>query len=89
MVAYYLVTGIFPPGKFLPEHSPQNIPPMKKMHENNVVWLCAKYAADVNLFRLESSILTRVKRATNRNNVGGEHSMGEYTEVERSGGEYT
>ena len=41
------------------------------MHGNNVVWLCAIYAVDANLFRLESLILTRVKRATNRNNVGG------------------
>ena len=58
---------------------------MKSMHENNVIRLCAKYAVDVNLFRLESSILTRAKRATNRNNVGGEHSLEEYTGVERSG----
>ena len=41
------------------------------MHGNNVVWLCSKYAVDANLFRLESSIKTRAKRATNRNNVGG------------------
>ena len=78
-----------------PEYSPpegstrvvprRNIPPMKSMHENNVVWLCAKYAVDANLFRLESSILTRAKRLTNRNNVGGEYSLGEYTGVERSG----
>ena len=46
----------------------------------------AKYAVDVNLFRLESPIITRAKRATNRNNVGGEHSLAEYTGVERSGG---
>ena len=32
----------------------------------------AKYAVDASLFRLESSILTRVKRATNRNNVATE-----------------
>ena len=25
---------------------PRNIPPMKSMHGNNVVWLCAKYAVD-------------------------------------------
>ena len=25
---------------------------MKSIHGNNVVWLCAKYAADVNLFEL-------------------------------------
>ena len=47
---------------------PRNIPIMKSMHGKNVVWLCAKYAVDANLFRLESSILTR---AINRNNVGG------------------
>ena len=47
-------------------------PPMKSMHGNNVVWLCAKYAVDANLFRLESSILMR---ATNRDNVWG----GEFT----------
>ena len=68
--------GHFPPGPF---------PLMKSMHGNNVVWLCAKYAVDANLFRLESSILTRAKRLTNRNNVGGEYSLGEYTGVERSG----
>ena len=34
----------------------------------------------------ESSILTQ---ATNRNNVGGEHSLGEYTGVQRSGEENT
>ena len=31
----------------------------------------AKCALEANLFRLESSILTRAKRATNLNNVGG------------------
>ena len=56
------------------------------MHGNNVVCLCSKYAVDANLFRLESSILTRAKRATNQNNLEGEHSLGEYTGVERSGG---
>ena len=65
---------------------PRTIPPIKIIHGNNVVWLCTKYAVDANLFQLESSILTRAKRATNRNNVGGEHSVGEYTGVERSGG---
>ena len=82
----------------LPENSPRKVPPqlfpfrnipsMKSMHGNNVVWLCAKYAVDANLFRLESSIWTRAKRATNRNNVGGEHSLGEYSGVERSGGNF-
>ena len=33
------VTGIFPPGRF----HPGCFPPMKSMHGNNVVWLCAKY----------------------------------------------
>ena len=42
-----------------------------------------------NLLKLESSILTRVKRATNRNNAGGEYFLGEYTGVEHYGGEYT
>ena len=51
-----------------------------------------------NLFRLESSILTRAKRATNRNNAainrknfrvfGGEHFLGEYTGVECFGGNF-
>ena len=36
----------------------------------------AKYAVDANLFRLESSILTRAKRATNRNNVATEKRGG-------------
>ena len=72
-----MVTGIFLPGKFprkvLPRlFSPRNIPLMESMHGNNVVWLCEKYAADANLFRLKSSILTRAKRATNRNNVATE-----------------
>ena len=68
---------------------PRNIPSMKSMHGNNVVWLCAKYAVDANLFRLESSILTRAKRATNRNNIGvRDHSLVEYTGVERSGGNF-
>ena len=49
----------------------------------------AKYAVDANLFRLESSILMRAKRATNRNNVGGEHSLGEYTGAECSRDAYT
>ena len=42
---------------------------MKNMHGNNVVWLYTKYAVEPNLFRLESSIITRAKRATNRNNA--------------------
>ena len=50
---------------------PRNVSAMKSMHGNNVVWLCAKYVVKVNLFRLESLILMRTKRATNRNNVGG------------------
>ena len=88
------MTGIFPPGKFplessTPVVSPPEHSPMKSMHGNNVVWLCAKYAVNANLYRLESSILTLVKWATNRNNVGGEHSLGEYTRVERSGGNFT
>ena len=49
--------GRFHPGCFPPEHSP----PTKLGF--------AKYAADANLFLLESSILTRAKRATNRNNA--------------------
>ena len=36
----------------------------------------AKYAIDANLFRLESSILTRAKLATNRNNVATENRGG-------------
>ena len=64
---------------------PRNIPPMKSMHGNNVVWLCTKYAVDANLFRLESSILTRVKRATNRNNVVREYSLEVYIGVEHYG----
>ena len=60
---YFLMTGLYLPEKFPLEGStsvvsPRNIPPMKSMHGNNVVWLCAKYAVDANLFRLESSILT-------------------------------
>ena len=55
--------GRFHPGGF----PPRNIPPMRSMHGNNVVWLCAKYAVDACLFRLESLILTR---ATNLKNVG-------------------
>ena len=70
---YTVVTGIFP----------RKVPPMKSMHGNNVVWLCPKYAVDVNLFPLKSPILTRAKRATSRNNV-----RGEYTGVERSAGNF-
>ena len=50
---------------------------MKNIHGNNVVWLCAKYAVEAILFRLESSILMQAKRATNRNNVGGKYLGGE------------
>ena len=65
-----------PPRKNSPRKVPsRNIPPMKSMH-GNVVWLCAKYAADANMFRLESSILTRTKRATNQNNVATEKRGG-------------
>ena len=53
----------------------------------------AKYAVDVNLFRLESPIITRAKRATNRNNVGGEsvpprvkNPRGETSGEEKPGG---
>ena len=73
----------FPPLKFPPLEvsTPGSFhPPVFLPH--------VKYAVDTNLFRLESSILTRAKRATNRNNVGGEHSLGEHTRVERSGGVY-
>ena len=73
-----------PPEGSTPEHSPPTKPGF------------AKYAGDANLFPLESWILTRAKRATNRNNVDtekrvgrGEHSWREYTGVERSGGKYT
>ena len=84
----YLGTVIFPPEGFTPVVSPPEHSPMKSMHGNNVVWLCAKYAVDANLFRLDSSILTRAKRAKIRNNVGGEYSLGEYTVVERSLGNF-
>ena len=50
------VAGISPPQKIPPGRLPGS----------------AKYAVDTNLFQLESSILTRVKRATNRNNVATE-----------------
>ena len=66
------VTGHFTPGQF-----PLALSPMKSIQGNNVVWLCTKYAIDANLFRLESPILTRAKRAINRNNVGGEVPWGE------------
>ena len=83
-----MVTGIFPTGRFHPgffplEHSPPTKPGF------------AKYAVDANLFPLGSSILTRatnrINAATNRNNIRffrGEHSLGEYTEVERTGGNF-
>ena len=44
----------------------------------------AKYAVDANLLRLESSIITGAKRATNRNNVATEKREGRFY-----GGEYT
>ena len=54
-----------------------------------------KYAVDVNLFQLECPILTRAKRATSRNNVGGEVSLqgwktlrGEKPRGEHRGGNY-
>ena len=45
------------PGRLPPEHSPPSKPGF------------AKYAVDANLFPLESSNLTRAKRATNRKNI--------------------
>ena len=36
----------------------------------------AKYAVDAKLFRLESTILLRAKRATNRNNIATENVGG-------------
>ena len=67
----------YSPRKILPRlFPPRNIPTMKSMHGNNVVWLYAKYAVDANLFRFESLILTRAKRATNRNNVATEKREG-------------
>ena len=80
-------TGIFhprkiPSGRFHPGCFPSGtFPPMKSIHGNNVVWFCAKYAVDANLSRLESSILTRAKRATNRSNVGGEYTGVEFFSV--------
>ena len=51
-----------PPGRFHPGcFPPENSTPMKPGY--------AKYAVDANLLKLESSILTRAKRATNRNNA--------------------
>ena len=47
----------------------RNIPPRKGPG-------FAKYDVDTNLFRLESSILTRAKRATNWNNVATEKRGG-------------
>ena len=61
-----------------PEYSPRKVSPRMKPSDDSVVWLYAKYAVDANLFRLESSILTRAKRATNRNTVGGECSKGNF-----------
>ena len=56
--------GVFnsPPEGSTPVVSPRNIP----LHTKPGF---AKYAVDANLFPLESSILTRAKRATNRNNA--------------------
>ena len=64
-----MVTGIFLPGKFPPEGSTPAVSPRKIPSQRSLV---AKYALDANLFPLESSILTRSKRATNRNNVATE-----------------
>ena len=58
------VTGTFPPEVSTPVFPSGSFPPLPH----------AKYAVDTNLFRLESQILMREKRATNRNNVGGEVS---------------
>ena len=65
-----------------------NIPSPPSENSPRKVPSCAKYAVDMNLFRLESSILTRSKRATSRKNVGGEHSVGEYTGVEHYEGNF-
>ena len=61
------VTGTFPPGSFHPCAPPRIFSPRKFPPH-------AKYTIDANLFRLESPILTRAKRATNRNKVRGEVS---------------
>ena len=67
----------FPPRKFPPLCSPRFFHPH------------AKYAVDANLFRLESPILTRAKRATNWNSAGGEVSHQGWKTLgrETSGGE--
>ena len=85
--------GIFPPGKFAPEVStpvvsPPEHSPLKSMHGNNIVWLCTKYAVDANLFPLESSILTRAKRVTSRNNIGGNIRWGNIPGWNVPGGVY-
>ena len=46
-----------------------NIPSPPSENSPRKVPSCAKYAVDMNLFRLESSTLTRAKWATSRNNV--------------------
>ena len=48
----------------IPDISPRKVSPLTKHG-------FTKYTVDANLFPLESSILTRAKRATNRKNRGG------------------
>ena len=59
-----VTTGVYPP-----ENSPRKVPPRLFPPETFPPTKpgFAKYAVDENLFLLESSILTRAKRATNRN----------------------
>ena len=79
-------TGTFPPRSFHSCVPPQFFLPRKFPPH-------AKYTVDANLFRLESPIITRAKRATNRNNVGGKVShprvknpRGETSGEEKPGG---
>ena len=61
---YYISWNLFWRISYRNDNLLKGVPTTKQLKR----WL-AKYAVDANLFRVQSSILTRTKRATNRNNV--------------------
>ena len=72
---FFPPTGFFPADFYFSSYE-------EKTMKQEIPWM----QLSANLFRLESSILTRAKRATNRNNVATENKA-KKTDGEKTGGE--
>ena len=79
-------TGHLTLGQFPPALSPRTIPPMKIIHGNNVVWLCAKYALPTRVPNPNASEASYKPEQRREEVLWGELPVGEMSGTELSRG---